>query len=252
MSAATAGAYRQSINPLTRAWKRYLDLLETRPLPTKAISAFVIGAVGDVIAQSIDPSHPHESATHPDSSSSSSSSKPATRGFHWDKERTLRLSLYGLVFGAPITHGWYKILDRRLGAGMDLSTALKKVAADQTIAAAPLTAFFFAVNSAAEGLDYNQIKNRLETNLWPTMKANWAIWPAALALNFWLVPLKLRVLVVNILGLGWGTYLSFVQHKQQDTHQKTKLPDPYPTESALPSTVYPPGPIVVEGGTLKE
>lgn len=218
MSAAAAGTYRQTINPLTRAWKRYLDLLETKPLPTKAISAFVIGAVGDVIAQSIDPSHPHQSETHDktsttttSSSSSSTAVAPPTRTFHWDKERTLRLSLYGLVFGAPITHGWYKILDRRFGPGMDLTTALKKVAADQTIAAAPFTAFFFMVNSAAEGLRWPEIQARLEQNLWPTMKANWAIWPAALAINFWFVPLKLRVLVVNVLGLGeFGLCLFFV------------------------------------------
>ncbi|KAJ3052543.1 hypothetical protein HK097_006074 [Rhizophlyctis rosea] len=243
MSAAAAGAYRQSVNPILRVWKRYLDLLETRPLPTKAVSAFVIGAAGDVLAQSIDPSHPHhEAPTKPTASPAESSAVPHKPGFHWDKERTLRLSLYGLIFGAPITHGWYKILDRRLGHGMDLPTALKKVAADQLLAAGPLTAFFFTVNSAAEGMNVEQIKQRLEQNMWPTMKANWAIWPAALAFNFWFVPLKLRVLFVNILGLGWGTYLSFVQHQQHDVG-KTRLPDPYPAEAAVPA-LYPPGPVV--------
>ncbi|KAJ3280221.1 hypothetical protein HK104_000819 [Borealophlyctis nickersoniae] len=235
-------AATRPVNPLVRAWKRYLTLLETRPLITKSISAFVIGGVGDIIAQSIDPPHaPVQS--HLEKSSdllTAPDPKPKLPGFVWDKDRTLRLSLYGLVFAAPITHGWYKILDSRLGKGMDIATALKKVAVDQTVMAAPMTALFFGVNSAMEGCNREEIENRLRQNLWPTLKANWAIWPLALTVNFWFVPLKLRVLVVNILGLGWGTYLSFVQHKQHE-HLDTHLPDPYPPDT-LP-VGYPPGPV---------
>jgi len=208
-----------SMNILQRAWSHYLDLLDTRPLITKSVSAGVIGGIGDVAT-----------SRH--------------RGFVWDKERTLRLSLYGLLFAAPITHGWYKILERRLGTGMDVKTAMSKVAADQVLAAAPLTALFFAVNSAAEGKGREEIEQRVRQNLWPTMKANWAVWPAALTFNFWLVPLNLRVLVVNVLGLGWGTYLSYVQHKHAG-HVPTKLPDPFPTDNVVPGP-YPPGAIQEE------
>lgn len=199
---ATLHALRSApVNPLVRYWRRYLDLLETRPLVTKSVSAFVIGGVGDVIAQRINPTQEHSKALQPSSDSLTSIPKP-TPGFVWDKERTLRLSLYGLIFAAPLTHGWYKILEGRLGKGMDIKTAAMKVAADQLLAAGPFTFAFFTVNSAAEGMKWPEIRKKLDDNLWPTLKANWAIWPAALIFNFWLVPLKLRVLVVNVLGLG--------------------------------------------------
>ncbi|KAI8822008.1 uncharacterized protein EV422DRAFT_525280 [Fimicolochytrium jonesii] len=209
-----------TFRPILRAWKRYLELLEEKPLQTKALSAGAIAVAGDVIAQKIDtsPDHPN-----------------------WDPKRTARLGLYGMALSAPLTHGWYKVLDKRLGVGMDLTTSLKKVAADQVLAAAPFTALFFVCNSAMEGASGKEIKHRLETNLWPTLKANWAVWPAALAINFRYVPFKLRVLVVNILGLGWGTYLSVVQHRQHaHTNVHPKLPDPYPKDS-LPVPLYPPG-----------
>ncbi|KAI9011295.1 hypothetical protein BC832DRAFT_529522 [Gaertneriomyces semiglobifer] len=207
--------------PLVRAWRRYLELLEERPLVTKAVTAGVIGAAGDVLAQRI--------------------TKPEHQAFVWDKQRTVRLGLYGLLVGAPLTHGWYKVLDKRLGAGMDMATSAKKVAADQIFAAAPFTCMFFACNSYMEGLSTKDVKERIERNLWPTLKANWAVWPAFLIFNFRYVPLKLRVLTVNILGLGWGTYLSLVQHREHShTNVAPHLPDPFPQAEALP-TLYPPG-----------
>ncbi|KAJ3015959.1 hypothetical protein HKX48_004298 [Thoreauomyces humboldtii] len=220
-----ASASRSAFRPVVRAWKRYLELLEEKPLVTKSLSAGAIAVGGDIIAQKID-----SSPDHPD----------------WDPQRTLRLGVYGTLIAAPLTHGWYKILDGRLGAGMDFQTSLKKVAADQILAAAPFTALFFVCNSAAEGLNATQIKDRLDSNLWPTLKANWAIWPAALLINFRYVPLKLRLLTVNILGLGWGTYLSMVQHRQHE-HKNVhpNLPDPYP-EDSLPVPIYPPGNIKEE------
>ncbi|KND00844.1 uncharacterized protein SPPG_03948 [Spizellomyces punctatus DAOM BR117] len=209
---------RPGFQPITRAWKRYLQLLEEKPLITKSLSAGAIGVAGDIIAQRIDSPSEHKK---------------------WDPKRTLRLGVYGMLIGAPLTHGWYKILDRRIGGGMDMATSLKKVAMDQLLAAAPFTALFFVCNSYMEGCTRPQIQERLQSNLWPTLKANWAVWPAALAINFRFVPLKCRVLVVNILGLGWGTYLSMVQHREH-AHKKTHLPDPYPPDS-LPVPFYPPG-----------
>ncbi|KAI9105764.1 hypothetical protein DFS34DRAFT_27878 [Phlyctochytrium arcticum] len=241
-SAHFAHTARPFLNPLTRAWKRYLVLLEERPLLTKSLSAGAIGVAGDIIAQRIDqpPSTVKEELVRNergDVTGSRTRTIPGKKS--WDAQRTLRLGLYGMLLGAPLTHGWYKILDARFGSSMSLSTSLKKVATDQILAAAPFTCLFFVANSAMEGCNRAEIVHRVKTNVWPTLKANWMIWPAALALNFRFVPLKLRVLVVNILGLGWGTYLSMVQHRHH-AHQPTALPDVYPSES-LPVPLYPPG-----------
>ncbi|KAI8585783.1 hypothetical protein BDZ88DRAFT_491698 [Geranomyces variabilis] len=218
--ASSSSTSRAFFRPIARAWRRYLVLLEEKPLVTKCASAGTIAVAGDIIAQRID-----RTPEHPD----------------WDPQRTLRLGTYATLIATPLAHGWYKVMDKRIGAGMDITTSLKKVAADQLLAAAPFTALFFVCNSAMEGCSANEIKTRLQTNLWPTLCANWAIWPAALAINFRYVPLKLRILTLNVLGLGWGAYLSLVQHRQhKHTNEHPHMPDPYPAES-LPVPIYPPG-----------
>ncbi|KAA8576400.1 hypothetical protein EYC84_006530 [Monilinia fructicola] len=48
------------------------------------------------------------------------------------------------------------------------------------------------------------------------------IWPAVQAVNFKLVPLEHRVLVVNIVSLGWNCYLSYLNGRKSDvTVEKT-------------------------------
>jgi hypothetical protein len=48
----------------------------------------------------------------------------------------------------------------------------------------------------------------LRHKLGPIMKANWKLWPICNFLNFYLVPLEYRVLVVSLLQLGWNVFLS--------------------------------------------
>lgn len=48
-------------------------------------------------------------------------------------------------------------------------------------------------------------KEKLRGTYWEALKKNWMVWPAVQAVNFKLVPLEHRVLVVNVVSLGeWG------------------------------------------------
>ena len=50
-----------------------------------------------------------------------------------------------------------------------------------------------------EGSDPQQ---KLKKSWFPGLQANWLLWPAVQAVNFKLVPLHHRVLVVNLVSLG--------------------------------------------------
>ena len=45
-------------------------------------------------------------------------------------------------------------------------------------------------------------KEKLESTYWTALQKNWMLWPAVQAVNFKLVPLEHRVLVVNVVSLG--------------------------------------------------
>lgn len=45
-------------------------------------------------------------------------------------------------------------------------------------------------------------------NLWDTMTVCWKVWPLANLINFAFVPANLRVLFMNLVGIGWNIFLS--------------------------------------------
>lgn len=62
------------------------------------------------------------------------------------------------------------------------------------------------------------------STIWQTMKKDYLrviiagalVWPPAQMVNFLVVPLPYRVLFINVIGLGWSTYTSFVASRGYD------------------------------------
>jgi len=130
------------------------------------------------------------------------------KGFrNHDATRTGRMVLYGgFVFG-PAATKWYSFLQKRINLQSHNATIAVRVLADQTIFATCNLALFLSSMAVMEGSDP---KEKLRKSYLPGLKANWAIWPAVQALNFKMVPLHHRVLVVNIVSLGWNCFLSYL------------------------------------------
>jgi Mpv17 / PMP22 family len=63
--------------------------------------------------------------------------------------------------------------------------------------------------SLLEGRTLREAAHRARRMFWPTIVAGTAFWPVANIANFALVPPRLRVLYVGILGLVWNAYLSW-------------------------------------------
>ena len=51
-------------------------------------------------------------------------------------------------------------------------------------------------------MEGNDPKNKLDKSYWSGLKANWTLWPAVQAINFKVVPLDYRVLLVNLVSIG--------------------------------------------------
>ncbi|EME26530.1 Protein SYM1 [Galdieria sulphuraria] len=170
-----------------RLWYRYNRALATRPLPVKVVTSTVGLALGDVIAQ-----------------------LPLMyEGERWDVLRTLRFSSFGLVVHGPLSHVWYQFLDKHILATAPKSfrAVVAKTMMDQLLWAPVFTSVFFAYLKAAQG-NWGDIIPEIRHKLWPTLKVNWLVWPAAHIFNFRFVPDSQRVLYVNIIALGYNAFLS--------------------------------------------
>ena len=113
-----------------------------------------------------------------------------------------------VVFGPGATQ-WYKLLTRINLQNKHVTTAVR-VLADQCVFATTNLAFFLSSMAWLEG---TSPKAKLESTYVEALKKNWLVWPPVQAINFTYVPLHHRVLVVNVVSLGWNCYLSYANSK---------------------------------------
>lgn len=168
-----------------------------RPLLSNVISTGFLFGSGDFLAQSF--FSPEEK---------------------YDIYRTLRAVSYGSIVFAPIGFRWYKLLgsiqiptksfksDR---AKVTLNT-VARVAVDQLVFAPfigiPLYYSCMALFERKEH-PFEEVTSKLNKHWAPTLWSNWSIWPVFQFFNFYLVPLHLRLLMVNLFSIGWNCYLSY-------------------------------------------
>ncbi len=110
------------------------------------------------------------------------------------------------VFG-PAATKWYQFLQQKINLRTKFQTTAARVLADQSIFATTNMAVFLSSMSVLEG---GSPQEKLKKNYISGLKANWVIWPPVQSINFTMVPLEHRVLVVNIVSLGWNCYLSYL------------------------------------------
>jgi hypothetical protein len=231
----------------TRAWRGYLNLLQRRPLTTKCVTSGIIMVAGDAIQQAIEHrarqqdqlqewaqqqlqlqhktsaaasaalsvAHTAASPVSPVPATTSSPSAspsfppPSLPSFvsSYDVPRSLRSGLFGALAVGPIFHVWFRRLDIWF-PGSAWKPVSKKLALDQLVMAPLFTSFYFVAMGGMEQRSSDEIARKVSQALWPTLLANWAIFPLAQGVNFAFVPERLRVLVLNAGGLVYNVYLS--------------------------------------------
>lgn len=92
---------RQRLNTQKKKGRRYLELLDSAPLATKAVTAGALVVVGDAISQ-----------------------VAVERRSSYDWVRSGRMFAFGLCVSGPAMHYWYGFLGKRI-AGQGLSKGIK-------------------------------------------------------------------------------------------------------------------------------
>ena len=110
------------------------------------------------------------------------------------------------IFG-PAATTWFKFLQHKIVLPNKNLEIVARVGADQIFFASTNLFVFLSSMAIMEG---TSPKDKLEKTYWTALQKNWMVWPFVQAINFKLIPLHHRVLVVNVISLGWNCYLSFL------------------------------------------
>lgn len=108
------------------------------------------------------------------------------------------MDLSAAVFG-PAATTWFKFLQNKINFQNKNLTIAARVLTDQTVFASTNLFCFLSSMAIMEG---TSPKEKLDSAYWTALQKNWMLWPAVQAVNFKLVPLEHRVLVVNVVSLG--------------------------------------------------
>lgn len=116
-----------------------------------------------------------------------------------------------VVFG-PAAATWFRLLARHVNLGTPTTTMLARVAVDQGVFAPTFIGVFLSSMAVLEG---GSPREKLERSYKDALLTNWAIWPFVQMVNFKLVPLQHRLLFVNVISIGWNSYLSYINSSQE-------------------------------------
>lgn len=223
--------------------RRYERAAQNHPLATKCATCLVGFAIGDVVAQSISrpPSVPITTdgitirqASMFDGIDPLRTVRMALFGaliaapqmhvfFHWlEKVRMAHCNLEQsgvnivLEFLSKAVPDQYSCMLYRAMSDLQFImpknpthpvAVASKVAADQLINSPIGTMTFFAWTQSLRGTP-DRIPAEVSEKLVPTTLAGWRLWPAAQAVNFFLIPIQYRIIFINIVAVGWTCMLS--------------------------------------------
>jgi len=227
-------------NPFKALWHFYSASLQRRPLGTKMVAAVFIFTTSDLATQYItyrdDVSRSRRVTSigkrrRVDDSRHGDDDQQQLQSFAFNIQRAFSASSFGVI-GTIYLHNWWNFLERFVNARFPiipakrtsrLSNALVKVMIDQSISA-PLYnwCYFFITNAvhssnaAAGGDRVGAAASKATDMIGPLMLSHWKIWPPIHAVNFYFTPVQNRVLVQNLVLVGWSGYLSHLNHSREE------------------------------------
>ena len=200
-------------------WGKYAEALETKPVLTKAITAGLIALFGDMLAQLFE----YKLNLRRLSEEERAKAPP----LRLEILRCVAVAIEGIAITGPGLHYLYSTLENWCPAQNGALAALTHVAVDEFIFDPMFVLGFFFLCGLLEGKKLKEdIVPQIQREYWSALKGGWGVSLLFLPLEFATfrcLPLRLRVLVVNLTDVVWTAVVSYFNHKTHNhthTHQK--------------------------------
>lgn len=156
------------------------------------------------------------------------------RPFTVDFAQVARFALLNVAFVAPVLHHWYQFINRTL-PGKNLSRVVQRTFWDEFVFSPMYIPVFLGMLWKLEGNSHGQIWNMTKSEVPNIIVAEWVTWVPTMLVTFRYVPVKFQVLVINVVGVAWQTFLAYMANnahanaakeegKQKEKHVVTATP----------------------------
>ncbi|CAJ0572706.1 unnamed protein product, partial [Mesorhabditis spiculigera] len=173
---------------------RYMQVMNRRPLLTQCVSSALIAGGGDLLCQKLVEKRSWE---------------------QYDAIRTGRFFVLAGVFIAPALNRWFRVLEMVRGGNPKL-IPLKRMLIDQSTFSPIFNGLVLFNLRLLEGFNVKDCADLTKRDWWPVWSTSLMFWPFIQLANFYLVPLNMRVVVTQIAGLFWNSYLSYKTQTKLD------------------------------------
>jgi len=133
----------------------------------------------------------------------------------YDEEKIKQLTVVGLSQG-PLHHYTYLWMERLL-PGTAKATVMRKILADQIIVSPVFIVHYFYTAFFLGGKSIQETNEILRAKFLTIYMADWLIWPPTQFINFFFVPLKYRVLYINLITMFYNIFLCYVKNRHEPT-----------------------------------
>ncbi|PIN18888.1 Peroxisomal membrane protein MPV17 [Handroanthus impetiginosus] len=120
--------------------------------------------------------------------------------------RALRMTSYGFLLYGPGSYAWYQCLDHCMPK-QTVQNVMMKVLLNQIVLGPTVIAVVFAWNNIWQG-KVSELPNKYKKDALPTLFTGFRFWIPVSILNFWVVPLQVRVAFMSMASIFWNFYLS--------------------------------------------
>jgi hypothetical protein len=192
-------------------WNTYLNLLEKKPILTKAVTSGILTFTADIVCQLYQPSKSVRETLDEEKKTGFSAIQYQLQ--HLDYKRLGIFTSLGVFYIAPCLHFWYGFLMRAV-TGLTIRATATRVFFDQSCFAPTFLAGLFSLGLILEGKS-DQIKDKLMNELPPTVMMNWTVWIPSMMIMFRFCPAHLQVLFSNSIGFFWNIYLTWAMNKEK-------------------------------------